>query len=432
MIFFLVIYFITYKKDILFYSLFLLAAAAYFFINASYTFFAVPEEIVWQSRWYDYINTPVIILVNLFYVLFLKAFFSDLTSNASVLKMFRFLLWLIPVFFALFVFLTFLGSDRQFIYYTIKLIIIVPATIVAYIILKQKLPYYRLIATGLICTIAGTALSVWMDYLYSEGIGRSIFATTYPFFFIKLGILGDMIFYLVAILKKWHAQEKQLAVEKLQSQLMVEKLRNKISRELHDDIGANLSGISMYSHIVNNLIRSGDYEQAVQSVNIIQKSAGEMTQNLNELVWTIKPEQDSFQKVFEKLEEYARSMGNVKQMTVNANLHENRIFEKLPGEVQRNIYLICKEAINNAVKYSGATLLQLSAGYQFNVVEFLIKDNGKGFNAETVKRGNGLNNMQKRAEEIEAALIVESSEKKGTAIQVIYKVTSERGRSDIR
>ena len=63
---FLVIYFINYKKDILYYSFFLIAMGAYFFINAPFTFFGIPEEVVWDSQWYDYMNTPVIILANFF------------------------------------------------------------------------------------------------------------------------------------------------------------------------------------------------------------------------------------------------------------------------------------------------------------------------------------------------------------------------------
>ncbi len=71
---FAVLYFITGKKDILYYSLFLFFASTYFFVNVPYTFFGIPEEVVWASKWYDYVNTPLIIVENLFYLLFLKAF----------------------------------------------------------------------------------------------------------------------------------------------------------------------------------------------------------------------------------------------------------------------------------------------------------------------------------------------------------------------
>ena len=82
-LFFGVLYFITGKKDILYYSLFLFFAAVYFFVNAPYTFFGIPEETIWASAWYDHVNTPLIIVENLFYLLFLKAFFHILSLESS-------------------------------------------------------------------------------------------------------------------------------------------------------------------------------------------------------------------------------------------------------------------------------------------------------------------------------------------------------------
>jgi len=148
----------------------------------------------------------------------------------------------------------------------------------------------------LLCTIAGTCITVFMIVLRNNGV-HHLFTDGYPLFFIRLGILGDMIFYLAAILKKWHFQEKQLTVEKLESQLAVEKMRNKISSELHDDFGSTLSGINMYTYLASDLLQSGKYEQVKQSVDIIQKSADEMSHYLSDLVWAISPEQDSLQKL---------------------------------------------------------------------------------------------------------------------------------------
>ena len=81
-------------------------------------------------------------------------------------------------------------------------------------------------------------------------------------------------------------------------------------------------------------------------------------------------------------------------------------------ESRRNIYLFCKEAINNAVKYSNGTLLELNIKEVNNILEFSVSDNGKGFDAVMVRRGNGLENMQKRADEIGAKLTIQSKQMK--------------------
>ena len=92
-----VLYFVTRRKDLLYYSLFLFFAAAYFFVNAPYTFFGIPENLVWNSAWYDYINTPVIIIENLFYLLFLQSFFADITGDVIINRVLKFTLRLFPL-----------------------------------------------------------------------------------------------------------------------------------------------------------------------------------------------------------------------------------------------------------------------------------------------------------------------------------------------
>src|SRR6185436_16736123 len=86
--------------------------------------------------------------------------------------------------------------------------------------------------------------------------------------------------------------------KKLQSQqaLMNERLR--ISRELHDEVGATLSGIAMYSHLTKEQIKNAQINEVEKSLNIMQQSSGEMVNKLNDIVWLINPDQDSLQKLF--------------------------------------------------------------------------------------------------------------------------------------
>lgn len=417
-----VLYSITPKKDILYYSLFLLFAAAYYFINAPFTFFGVPEETVWKSAWYGYINIPVIIIENLFYLLFLRAFFAGITTDRILIRLLGFTLWMVPFLLLLFIFFKVLQIENELIYYTVKMIAIIPAAVVTYIILKRKPPFAIIVANGLLCTITGTCITVFMIILRNNGV-HHLFTDGYPLFFIRLGLLGDMVFYFTAILNKWHFQEKQLAVEKLESQLAIENLRNKISGELHDDFGSTLSGISMYSYMLKNSLQLGKYEEAKQSVNIIQKSANELTHNLSDLVWTINPERDTLQKIFDRLEEYATDMAMIKNMRVKVNIPEHLHEHSLPMESRHNIYLFCKEALNNAVKYSEGTLLELNIKEVDHKLEFSVRDNGKGFDSVMVRRGNGLKNMQKRADEIGAKLMVQSKLDEGTSVLLQYKIT---------
>ncbi len=200
-------------------------------------------------------------------------------------------------------------------------------------------------------------------------------------------------------------------------------VRTKISQDLHDEIGATLSGISMYTHLAKEQIRAVHLSEVEKSLDVMQQSAGEMVNKLNDIVWLINPQKDSLKKLLEKLEEYAASIATAKNMKVRINIPQHVNEVKLSMETRRNIYLLYKEAINNAVKYSGASLLELNV-YSFDhSIELTLEDNGRGFNSDTVKKGNGMQNMQIRAEEIRAEFALTSNPGGGTTVSLKYKIT---------
>ena len=214
--------------------------------------------------------------------------------------------------------------------------------------------------------------------------------------------------------------EKIASLSKLQQAMLNERLR--ISRELHDDIGSTLSGIVLYSHLAGDQVHAKQAGEAKNSLNIIQQSANDMVNKLYDIVWAVNPEQSSLKDLMQKLEEYAMEMSMVKNMKVCVNAPESLAQLQLPLENRHNIYLLGKEAINNAVKYSQATLLELNVHHIDHVIEVIIRDNGKGFDIATVKKGNGLINMQKRADEAAAILSVQSIPQQGTVILLQFSI----------
>ncbi len=211
--------------------------------------------------------------------------------------------------------------------------------------------------------------------------------------------------------------------KKIQSQQAVLSERLRISSELHDEVGATLSGIAMYSHLTKEQMKTGQIAEIEKSLNVMQQSSAQMVDKLSDIVWLINPEQDTLQKLVTRLEEYATDMAAIKNMQVKISVPEKITEINLPVESRRNIYLFCKEAINNAVKYSNATLLELTVKEVNGKLEFSVSDNGKGFDVVMVRRGNGLENMQKRADEIGAKLILQSKENEGASVSLQCKIT---------
>ncbi len=210
-------------------------------------------------------------------------------------------------------------------------------------------------------------------------------------------------------------------IAKNRQALLNERLR--ISRELHDEVGSTLSGIAMYSHVAREQVKNSDNIHAEQSLTIMQKSAGDMVSKLGDIVWLINPQQDTISELFQRLEEYARQMTSAQNMQVVIDLPEDLSSVHIPLEARRNIYLFCKEAINNAAKYSQGTRIELQAKVEKGYIRFIVKDDGKGFDEISVRRGNGLQNMKHRAEEIGATFKIGSRPQQGSKIEMLYKLT---------
>ncbi|MBL7722429.1 MAG: hypothetical protein JNK98_10605, partial [Chitinophagaceae bacterium] len=359
-IFFGGIYFMTHRKDVLFYSLYLLSAAAYFFINATGTFFNIDENHFFESRLYYWLNIPLIIAQNFFYLLFIHYFFKDIITSVQVKKILKLTLLFAPLLIVVFLLLRIMNADTQLIFYTVNLLSIPPAAIIIFHVLKNKLPYALLVTNGLICTVAGTLLTVCMIYMGNNG-ATFLLAASYPLFFMRLGLLGDMFFYQLALLKKWREQEKELATAELKTRLVVEEVKGRISKELHDDVGSTLSGISMYSYMAMQQAENEDNKAVSESIKIIQHSSDEMVNRLKDIVWFNKQGAGSMAATFERLKEYTAIMSRAKGIELITETDVGLTGLVLADEMTYNISLIGKEAVNNAVKYSEATVVTVKA-----------------------------------------------------------------------
>lgn len=212
--------------------------------------------------------------------------------------------------------------------------------------------------------------------------------------------------------------------KRFQNQRGVLNERLRISRELHDELGSTLSGILMYSHLTREQIYATKTEEVEKSLNNIQQSAGEMVEKLSDIVWLVNPEKDSLQKLIERLEQYAEDMAIIKGMEVKIAISPKLANINLPVESRRNIYLFCKEAINNAVKYSQANVIELHMHETENKkIEVSVTDDGKGFDTAKVRNGNGLINMRQRTEDLGGEYSLQTLPGSGTKISLTFKIT---------
>lgn len=204
--------------------------------------------------------------------------------------------------------------------------------------------------------------------------------------------------------------------KRLQIEQNINQERFRISRELHDEVGATLSGVSMYSHLTKTQLSASDFAGVEHSLTVMQDSSIQMVNKLNDIVWLINPDQDSLAKLIVRLEDYARKMSAAKQVHLVISIPEQLPDYALSMDKRRNIYLIFKEAINNSVKYSDCSCLALKIDAASDALSITLIDDGRGFDINEIMKGNGLNNLQQRAMEIGAFLSLKSVPGMGTTV----------------
>jgi streptogramin lyase/two-component sensor histidine kinase len=206
---------------------------------------------------------------------------------------------------------------------------------------------------------------------------------------------------------------------RLAQEIRVVKLREGIARDLHDEIGSTLSSVSLYGAVARKRIKNLDPVDS-EVLESISAGASSAIESMNDIVWAVNSENDALGNVSKRLRAFAGKLCEAQGVALEMNVDVPMAARHFNMAQRKNIYLILKEAVNNALKYSGCTTLLIDHGATEHGSEFKITDNGTGFDmnqrGENGQGGNGLNNMYKRAEAIKAVLHIRSSPRNGTVV----------------
>ncbi len=197
--------------------------------------------------------------------------------------------------------------------------------------------------------------------------------------------------------------------------LAVEKLRTKVARDLHDDMGSTLSTINILTSMAKTKMNS-DVVKTTEYLGKISDNSQRMMEAMDDIVWSIKPSNDSMNKITARMREFATNVLEAKEIDVQFNVEEKIFDIKLDMEARRDFFLVFKEAINNAAKYSKACNIIVHITSQSKNLLLTVKDDGIGFDAAKADSGNGLGNMRKRAESMRGTLKFESEAGRGTTV----------------
>jgi signal transduction histidine kinase len=206
-----------------------------------------------------------------------------------------------------------------------------------------------------------------------------------------------------------------MALEK-EMQLKVEKTR--ISRELHDNIGAQLIHISMRLNSMSKKIT----EESQVEVDVLKDRLHETIQQLRDTIWVINKDEITFRELEQKI---TTLLWHFRQSESGTNyslyLSPDLANIMLPPNLAINLHRIVQEALTNAFRHSQAKNIAVTIDHEENNIRVSIQDDGVGFKneQEVIADHYGLDNMKKRAEDCDALFSILSKDKKGTTIQVL-------------
>jgi signal transduction histidine kinase len=190
------------------------------------------------------------------------------------------------------------------------------------------------------------------------------------------------------------------------------RLRARIARDLHDEIGSNLSSIGLLSQL--GLDAGPDTSAMRSDLEEIHRVASQTADSMHDIVWLISPGSKSSGDLVSRLRETAgRLLAGLDWKMHTDGLEARR---SLPLELQRDLFLIFKEALHNIRRHAGARRVEISLTPAGHTLTLRIADDGCGFDPAVVRRGHGLDNMEKRAAACRGRLHVESSPGRGTVL----------------
>jgi signal transduction histidine kinase len=231
----------------------------------------------------------------------------------------------------------------------------------------------------------------------------------YAAYFFPLALSGVLIWFLVFYIGRKHRNEmerKNLLLKQqaliIEKQRAVEHERNRIAAEMHDDLG---SGLTRIKYLSERAVRKAEDTSEAEQIQRIAEQSNQLVTNMSEIIWAMNSRFDTAENLIGYIRRYASEYLEDYHIALSFK-GETTSETRVTAEKRRNIFLVVKEILHNAVKYSGSSGIRIEMTTDENLLTVLInEEGGKGFDPDQASDlGNGLYNMQKRMTRINGLL----------------------------
>jgi ligand-binding sensor domain-containing protein/two-component sensor histidine kinase len=224
-------------------------------------------------------------------------------------------------------------------------------------------------------------------------------------------------------------------MQRLEKEQAIERERTRIAHDIHDDLGASLTRITMLSQSARTELNNSP-EAAIQ-VDQICSTARELTRSMDEIVWAVNPRHDSLDSLANYLGKFAQDYLRASGIRCRLSMDEDLPAWPVTAETRHNVFLAFKEALNNVVKHSDGTEVWVKLAFLGEFIFLSVQDNGRGFapglppfdesgHVDRADAGQGIRNMKIRLAEIHGTCEIQSTPAAGTTVQFQVPVRASR------
>ena len=204
------------------------------------------------------------------------------------------------------------------------------------------------------------------------------------------------------------------------------KVRQRTAEDFHDEVGNRLTRINVLTNVLKNKIGvlTPDADRLIHQ---IQDNTAQLYGGTRDILWSLKPSNDNLYEILHRVRDFGGELFQDTEIDFEFVGTDDRWLNyRLPLDVSRNLIMIFKEALNNCLKYAGATRVRLEAYLRDDhTLQMILTDNGKGFDMQYVKKGHGIDNMNVRAGRIHGRLYIDSMKGKGTITTLTFRIPKD-------
>jgi signal transduction histidine kinase/ligand-binding sensor domain-containing protein len=229
---------------------------------------------------------------------------------------------------------------------------------------------------------------------------------------LLLGALLALVVYIIA------SRRYRKKLEALQRQQEIEEVRRRLSRDIHDDIGSDLTKISILTEKIKNRSLADDIE-FVGVLDKLSSHTRSVINHLGEIVWTVNPQHDNLSSMLAYFRNFINTFFEHGSICYNIDFDIPAEEVTVNPELRRNLYLVLKECLNNIMKHAFATEVHICFHCSGKAFQMMIKDNGEGIKQPAgMSFGNGMQNIRQRSMDSNCVISIDSEAEKGTIITV--------------